>query len=143
MCFLHCKRKSSSVKPNNQEEKESDVYISFEFLVEHYIKLSQNINKDNIFTAYMSQTFYSLMNMTEKIEREHLITKRDKLLYEKYKVHRDRIDKLLNYPGNSKIKKELIVPEPMLEPTVESPKWFTRVQRIDENGRIISTQYLS
>jgi hypothetical protein len=143
MCFKCFRKKPVAVKDAKMvENNPPPVRIampSMKFLVERYIILCETLNEDNWRIPFYTVFMYEAIKIGGKIESLQRKTREQKRLYRIYKKYEKHIDKLLKPPpidpGNIRIKQ---IKE--LEP--EKLKWFTKVEKFDTNGFLVSTEYL-
>jgi len=143
MCFRCFRKKQIAV--NDVKAVEVDpppvriAMPSMKFLVERYIILCENLNEDNWRIPFYTDLMYEAIRIGGKIESLHRKTREQKRLYKIYKKYEKHIDKLLKPPP---IDPDIIRVKQLKEPEPEKLKWFTKVERFDENGFLVSTEYL-
>jgi hypothetical protein len=112
---------------------------SIKFLVERYIILCDNLNENNWRIPFYTDLMYEAIRIGGKIESLQRKTREQKGLYKIYKKYEKHIIKLLKPPP---IDPDIIRIKQLKDPEPEKLKWFTKVERFDENGFLVSTEYL-
>lgn len=113
---------------------------SMKYFVERYMFICEELNETNWRIPFYTVLMYEAIKIGGILERIPRTTRMRKKLYKIYKKHELHIDKLLKPPP---IDPNIVRVKPIKDDTPAKPKWFTKVERFDTNGFLLSTQYLS
>ena len=131
-------------KPASEDKGEAKPTVisiaSMKYFVERYMFLCEELNEANWRIPFHTVKMYEAIKIGGIIERIPRKTPQQKRLYKIYKKHEKHIDKLLKPPP---IDPNIVRVKPIKDDTPVKPTWFTKVERFDVNGFLVSTEYLS
>ena len=147
MCFKWFRKKDATIKDEkiieaNPSPVPTRITIagpSMKFLVERYIILCENLNEKNWRIPFYTDLMYEAIRIGGIVERLERNTKEKRRLYKIYKKYEKHIIQLLKPPP---IDPDIVRVKPVKEIEAEKITWFTKVERFDENGYLVSTEYL-
>jgi hypothetical protein len=147
MCFKWFRKKDATIKDEkiieaNPSPVSTRITIagpSMKFLVERYIILCENLNEKNWRIPFYTDLMYEAIRIGGIVERLERNTKEKRRLYKIYKKYEKHIIQLLKPPP---IDPDIVHVKPVKEIEAEKITWFTKVERFDENGYLVSIEYL-
>jgi len=110
---------------------------TMKYLVERYVVLCEHLTEENWRIPIHTELLYEANRIAGLIIHMPRKTKEHKRLYRIFKKYDKHIDNLLKV---SPIESEMVRTVAKVEPI--KPWWHTKVERIDDYGRVLSTQYL-
>ena len=129
----------TSTKPDTNPKPTVISIASMKYFVERYMFLCEELNEANWRIPFHTVNMYEAIRIGGIIERIPRKTRAHKRLYKIYKKYELHIDKLLKPPP---IDPNIVRVKPIQINTPVKPWWFTKVERFDSNGFLVSTQYL-